>query len=60
MHFTHWNVVAVHTHGLFFPAEGRLLVILLQESCTNIVFYFNIVWQPFYKSNKILEASAVS
>jgi len=47
MHITHLNVVAVHGQGLFFLAEGRLLVILLHESCTNkFFFYFNIciVW----------------
>jgi len=36
MHITHWNVVAVHGQGLFFSSEGRLLVILLHESCTLI------------------------
>jgi len=39
MHFTHWNVVAVHAQGLFILVEGRLLVILLQESCTNTLFF---------------------
>jgi len=38
MHITHW-VVAVHGQGLFFLAEGRLLVILLHESCTNTFIY---------------------
>jgi len=41
MHFTHWSVVAVHGQGLFFLAEGRLLVILLHESCTNISFFYH-------------------
>jgi len=28
MHITHWNVVAVHGQGLFFLAEGRLIVVI--------------------------------
>jgi len=40
MHMTHWNVVAFHSQGLFFLAEGRLLVIPLHESCTNTCFFF--------------------
>jgi len=46
-----WSIAvlyAVHGQGLFFSiAEGRLLVILLHESCTNTYFFnFNIfiVW----------------
>ena len=30
--------VAVYGQGLFFPAEGRLLVILLHESCIDTYF----------------------
>jgi len=45
MHFTHWNIVAVHGQGLFFLAEGRLLVILLHESCTNTYIF---LLQYFY------------
>jgi len=35
----HWKVVAVHGQGLFFfIAEGKILVILINESCTNTYF----------------------
>jgi len=37
---------------------GTLLLFMVRD----YFFYFNIfiVWQPFYKSNKVLEARAVS
>jgi len=34
-------ITAQHGKGLFFLAEGRLLLILLHESCTNtFIFIF--------------------
>jgi len=48
IHITQWNVVAVHRQEhIFFPEDGRVLAILLHESCSNrYFFYFNIfiVW----------------
>jgi len=53
MHITHWNVVAVHGQGLFF-SEGRLLVILLHESCTNTYFLLLISGNRFIKAIRYL------